>query len=129
MKKALVFFGLLALVGVFALAVQDPADTEVAEFLGLDEALIGGIMSAFGLGILGIVQLIKGWTKKFTETWTPLARHAFYKFVALLCSAGVTYWVLTRADMFSLWPNFALYGIWTFGVATGIWRSLKANSG
>ena len=128
------FLGILALVGTLALAVQDPvdpADMDVAKILGLNPELLAAIMGLFGLGIMGITQFLKGLATKYLKVdgWQPLARHALYNGIALACSAGVTYWVLTKAGIFNLWPNFALYGLWTVGVATGLWKSLKANRG
>ena len=109
-----------------ALLAQTTADEELAKFLGLDEVLVLGIMTIFGIGIMAITQLLKNLFK--VSTWTDLARkYAGYGF-SLVVSLGAAAFILAKAGTFT-WTLFAVYGIYCWGVANGFWKSLKVNRG
>jgi len=106
-----------------ALAGQDTGDFPFE----LDEGLVAAIQTVFGIGLLGIVQLIKNGIKKIFkdwDDWTPLARHAIMYALTGLISAGVTYFVLTQAAMMTT-GRFILYGLWAWGLCNGRWKALK----
>lgn len=132
MKKSFIagtlFLGILAAAGTLALAVQDPADLEIGQLLGLQEGLMAMISTVFGLGILGITSLVKGLYKDKIADWQPWARHAVTYVVTAVLSAGVSYFALIKTGSFT-WVNLGLATVWTWGVANGIWKGLKANRG
>lgn len=123
--KAISFLLLFALLlAAPLLAIQDPADEEVKALLNLDDTLVAGIMTIFGIGLFGAISFIKGLLGKFTANWSALAKDVLGISIALICSAGATYYVLITAGVLNL-KTFLLYGVWTFGVATGLWKGIK----
>lgn len=118
----------IAVLALLALPLAALAGQGTGDFpFELDEGLVAAIQTVFGIGLLGIVQLVKNGIKKIFkdwDKWTALARHAVMYTVTGLLSAGVTYFVLTQAEMMAT-GRFILYGIWAWGLCNGWWKALK----
>jgi len=114
---------LLLLAATPALAMAQDADFPFE----LNEAIVTGIMTIFGVGLMAIVQLVKQGIKKLIpsyENWTPVERHALMY--------AVTYVIALAATAFTLWQmqlmttgRMLLYTIYTWGYINQFWKALK----
>lgn len=118
------FLFVLLTVPLALLAQGDP----YADFpFELNDAVVAVFQTVFGLGLLGLVQLVKGALKKCLPDWadmTALARHAIMYTLTALISAGVTYFVLSQMGLMGL-ERFVLYSVYAWGVCNGFWKALK----
>lgn len=123
MKKTAVLFAALFVLPAMALAAQGTGDFPFE----LNDAITAAIQTVFGIGLLGIVQLLKNGIKKIIKNWAdwrPLARHAVMYVLTGILSAGVTYFVLTQMSTMTT-GRFVLYGVWAWGLCNGWWKALK----
>ena len=98
------------------------AQTDESFLFDLNEETIALIVGAFGIGILGATQAIKSILK--VQNWTPLAQKWAGYGISLVVSAGFTAFTLFKAGTFTL-VSFGLYTVAAWGVANGIWKSLR----
>lgn len=123
MKRRIQFFVLAFLLVLPVIALAQDADFPFE----LNEGLVAAIQTVFGIGLLGIVQLIKAGIKKVFpkyDQWSAIARHALMYGVTLIVSAGVTYFVLTQAGVMAT-GRFILYTVYAWGLSNQWWKALK----
>lgn len=126
MKKRTGILAVVALVILMAPALLLAGQADDFPF-ELNDGIVAAVQTVFGIGLLGIVQLVKQGIKKLFkdwENWNKLARHAIMYLVTCALSAGVTYFVLSQAAMMTT-GRFILYGIWAWGLCNGWWKGLK----
>lgn len=121
-KRLGLFLVLFLLLVPIALLAQDPVDNP----FGLDEGTLAAILGAFGLGVLGITQLLKQILK--VEKWDPRLKDVAGYGLSLVVSAGATAFVLASSDMFTV-ARFAIYSVGVWGEVNGIWKAIKKASG
>lgn len=123
MKK---IFLLASLIFMLSLPLLAQAAEEYFPF-ELNDGIVAAIQTAFGIGLLGLVQLVKNGLKKIWPKYadlTPMARHAIMYALTLLITSGVTFFVLTQAHMLTT-ARFVLYDVYAWGLCNGFWKSLK----
>lgn len=87
----------------------------------IDPAVLTAIMAFLGIGVIGIIQAIKGLLKL---SGVPAL------ILSAIVSVAATYFTLKGAGSFN-WLAFVLYSIVVFGEATGlydIWRDPVAKT-
>jgi hypothetical protein len=115
MKKLFMLIFSLLLVAPFLLA-QDTVTLEI------DNNLIAAILGAWGIGVIGLSELLKQLLKKAGyDEWPLLLRHISMYIVTLAVTAAATAFTLIKFGEFE-WGEFALYTIIVWGIANGIWK-------
>ena len=127
MKKFKVVFLLAFFLSMFTLPMlaQDPVDPDFP--FELNDAIVTGIMTIFGLGLMAIVQFVKAGIKKLFpkyDDWPKLGRHALMYVVTLAVAAGATAFVLLEMKVWAF-DRFVYYAIYTWGYINGFWKALK----
>ena len=93
----------------------------------LNEAIVTGILTIFGIGLMAIVQFVKNILAKLIsnwENWTSAQRRAVLYPVTLLVSAGATAFTLFQMQLWSL-GRFILYTLYTWGYINQFWKGMK----
>jgi len=88
----------------------------------VDKALIAAILGAFGLGVLGITELIKTWLK--VANWHPTARKVAGYVISLVVTLGATTSTLIATSRFT-WGSFILYSLIVWAEANGIFKAIR----
>jgi len=116
MKKFLVIFGFIFLAAMPLLAQEDvPFD--------VDNALIAAILGAFGVGVLGLTQIIKNVLK--VPTWaSDIAKKIAGYGISLVVSAAGTIFTLVTTGQMAV-GKAVLYTAIVWGIANGWWKGLK----
>ncbi len=119
-KTALV---LLLLAATPALAMAQDVDFPFE----LNEAIVTGILTIFGVGLMAIVQLVKQGIQKLIpsyETWTATQRHALMYVVTLIIALAATAFTLWQMQLMTT-GRMLLYTIYTWGYINQFWKALK----
>lgn len=119
MKKRLVIFSILMLLLTCSLLAQQP---EIENPLQLNDGILAAIFSAFGIGLFGIIQMIKQVLK--TSTWTERARDIAGYVISFVASASCTVAVLVSMQKFTI-LRLVLYTLGVWFEASGIWKGMK----
>lgn len=126
MKKKFVILSavLLFLIPVLLLA-QGEVDPDFP--FEVNDAIVAGIQTLFGIGLMAIVQFVKAGIKKVFpkyDEWEKIARHALMYGVTLLIAAGATYFTLTQMKMLET-TRLIFYTVYTWGYINQFWKALK----
>ena len=129
MKKFKVFVLLTAILAIFALPALAQVDPDFP--FELNDAIVAGIMTVFGLGLMAIVNLVKTGIKKLIpnyDKWPKVSRHALMYVVTAAIAAGATAFVLIQMKVWAM-DRFILYTIYTWGYINQFWKALKGVIG
>jgi hypothetical protein len=117
MKKFLGVVFVLMLLAPMALLAQDDVPVDV------DTELVAAILAAFGVGVLGLTQIIKNVLK--VPTWqSDIAKKIAGYGISLVVSAAGTIFTLTTTGQMAL-GKAILYTAVVWGIANGWWKGLK----
>jgi len=88
----------------------------------IDQATVVAILAAFGIGVLGITEVLKSILK--VSTWSDFARAAAGYVISLVVSAACTAYVLLTSSKWAL-GSFILYTIVVWAEANGIFKAVS----
>lgn len=116
MKKLIITALFLMLMTPFILAQEAPGTIQI------DNNMLAAILGAWGIGVIGISELLKQGLKKFGfDTWPKLLRHFVMYLVTLGVSACATVFTLIKMGQFQT-GDFVLYSVIVWGIANGLWK-------
>jgi len=125
MKARILMFTLILVLFIpLSLLAAQEMTTEDFPF-ELNEAIVTAIVTAFGIGMMPILQLVKGLLRKIGyENWSKLARHASMYIASLVVAGGATAYALNSLGQWSI-ERMIIYTIWAAVEANQGWKILK----
>jgi len=121
MRKTILIMAFFILLAIPLLAQDEAFPYE------LNDAIVTGILTIFGIGLMAIVQFVKNILRKLIpnwENWTSAQRRAVLYPVTLLVSAGATAFTLFQMQLWTL-SRFILYTVYTWGYINQFWKGIK----
>ena len=125
MKKFTTFLFVLLFIVPLAVLAQEAVDPDFP--FEVNDAIVAGIQTIFGIGLMAIVQFVKAGVKKVFpkyDEWSKVARHALMYGLTLVIAGGTTYFVLTSMHIMAT-TRFIFYTIYTWGYINQFWKALK----
>ena len=122
MKKLFVIFLFLMLIFPVVLLAQE--GEEIVKALGAEYAIVLAIVGIWGLGIVGIMKILKNLFK--VEKWAAIWKDVFGYVGSLALSLAGTIFVLQSMGKLKTW-TVALYTVLAWMESNGLFKELKAQ--